>query len=287
MTPSPTTPKLAGSDASAAVAAEIDASGRVPLLVLFISAAIWLVIASGLALIGTLKFHQPALLADCACFTYGRVHPASFNAAIYGFCLPAGFGVGLWLLARLGRAPLAMPLIVTVGAMLWNLGVTLGVLGILDGDSTGFENLELPGYAGALLFLGYLPIGLASALTFHARRERQLAPAQWFLVAALFWFPWIFSSAELLLNTFPSRGVAQPILAWWYSNNLLVVWCGLAGLAAMFHFVPTLLQRESGDKHLPSFIFWLLILVGSWGGIPATAPVPAWMPAITSSKRNS
>jgi cytochrome c oxidase cbb3-type subunit 1 len=29
------------------------------------------------------------------------------------------------------------------------------------------------------------------------------------------------------------------------------------------------------------FVFWTLILFGSWAGIPAGAPVPAWMPALS------
>jgi cytochrome c oxidase cbb3-type subunit 1 len=31
------------------------------------------------------------------------------------------------------------------------------------------------------------------------------------------------------------------------------------------------------------FTFWTLILFGSWAGIPASAPVPAWMPALSTS----
>src|SRR2546429_6691561 len=90
-----------------AAPSEIDASCRLPLLVLFVSAAIWLVIGSVFALIASLKFHSPNILADCPWLTYGRIRPASNNSLLYGFCLPAGLGVGLWLLARLGRAPLA------------------------------------------------------------------------------------------------------------------------------------------------------------------------------------
>ena len=78
------------------------------------------------------------------------------------------------------------------------LGVLLGVIGILAGNGTGFENLEMPRYSAVPLFIGYLLIGLWTVLTFHQRRERSLQPAQWFLLAALFWFPWIFSTARLV-----------------------------------------------------------------------------------------
>src|SRR6478736_3604215 len=113
---------------------------------MFVSAAIWLVIGSVFALISTLKFHNPNLLADCAWLTYGRVRPAYLNAAIYGFCLQAGLGVSLWLIARLGRTIEVHPLMVTIGAVLLNLGTTIGILGILSGGATGFEHLDFPQY---------------------------------------------------------------------------------------------------------------------------------------------
>src|SRR2546423_12917180 len=90
-----------------AAPSEIDASCRLPLLVLFASAAVWLVVGSVFALIASLKFHSPNILADCSWLTYGRVRPIANNCLLYGFCLQAGFGVGLWLLARLGSATLA------------------------------------------------------------------------------------------------------------------------------------------------------------------------------------
>lgn len=71
------------------------------------------------------------------------------------------------------------------------------------------------------------------------------------------------------------------MIAWWYAENLLVVWLGLLGLAAVFYFVARLLERELHSHYLALATFWLLILFGGWGGIPITAPVPAWMPAIS------
>ncbi len=265
--------------------ADIDASCRIPLVVLFLSASVWLVIGSAFALVASLKFHAPGFLADSAWLTYGRVRPAGFNCVLYGFCIPAGLGVALWLLARLGRTRLALPGLATVGALCWNFGVAAGVWGILAGGSTGFENLEMPPYAARLVFLGYLMIVVWAALTFHQRRERQLFVSQWYLLAALFWFPWIYSTANLLLLTVRVRGMAQAVIAWWYADNLLVVWLGLVGLAAVFYFVPKLTGRELHSRYLALMTFWMLILFGSWGGIPESAPVPAWMPVSSAVAR--
>ncbi|HLH55456.1 MAG TPA: cbb3-type cytochrome c oxidase subunit I [Verrucomicrobiae bacterium] len=261
---------------------EIDLSCRLPLLVLFISAAKWLVIGWIFELIGSLKFHNPGFLADYSWLTYGRVHPAFTNAVVYGFCVQAGLGVMLWLFAQMGGVALANRWLVTVGAIIWNLGVTVGIIGILAGDSTGFEHLEMPGYASILVFIGYLAIAIWAAVTLHERRRRELTASHWFLFTALFWFPWIYSTANLLLVSFPVRGVAQAVIAWWYSQNLLVTWLGLLGLGTLFYFIPKLSGRDLHNHYLALFAYWILVMVAGWGGIPASAPVPAWMPAISA-----
>ena len=59
----------------------------------------------GFALIASIKFHSAQFLADSPWLAYGRVRAAYQNALLYGFCLPAGLGVGAWLFARLGEGP--------------------------------------------------------------------------------------------------------------------------------------------------------------------------------------
>ncbi|HZV35279.1 MAG TPA: cbb3-type cytochrome c oxidase subunit I [Verrucomicrobiae bacterium] len=262
-------------------AAEIDASCRAPILFLLVSAAVWVVISSVLGMIGSLKFHAPGLLADSAFFTYGRVHPAALNALVYGFGMQAGLGVILWMLAHLGRTRLVGNVGIVMGGILWNIGMTAGVLGILGGDSTGYQLLEMPRYATFPLFIGYLMIGIGALLTFHTRRERQLSSSQWFALAALFWFPWIFSTAEFFLVGHPVRGALQMVLDSWYVNNLKTVWFGFAGLAAIFYFIPKLIERPLYSHYIGLFVFWTLALFGSWGAIPPGSPLPEWLPTLS------
>jgi cytochrome c oxidase cbb3-type subunit 1 len=256
--------------------AEIDVSCRAPLFTLFVSAAVWVVIASVFGLIASLKFHSPNFLSGCAWLTYGRVHPVATNALLYGFAMQAGLGVALWIIARTSQTRVVQPWLIAFGGKLWNLGLTIGLIGILAGDSTGFENLEMPRYAVVFLFLGYFVIAFFSLVTLHSRKERALGPSQWFLLAALFWFPWIyFTSNYLLLANTPVRGVTQAILAWWYSGNLNLVWFGLVGLAVIFHFTQQFMNKELHSRPLAGLTFWTIILFGSWSGIPRSAPVPA------------
>jgi cytochrome c oxidase cbb3-type subunit I len=249
----------------------------VALLTLFAGAVLWLLAASLLGLRDSLNFHNPALFAGESYLSYGRVHAARDAALLYGFGVPAALGLGLWLLCRLGRTTLAGPAVVFLGAIFWNIAVTLGVAAILCGGSTGFEGFEMPVWCAPILFLAYLMIGLCALLTFHQREPRPLYPSQWFVVGSLFWFPWIFSTAALLLLYVPARGVLQATTAWWYAQNFDTVFLGFAGLASAFYFIPKILGRPLHSHYQAALAFWTIALFGSWGGMTEGAPLPSWI----------
>lgn len=261
---------------------EIDASCRLPLLAFFVSAAFWFLLSAVLGLIVSIKLHSPNFLAQCSWVTYGRLFPAQMDSLVYGFAAPAAFGVTLWLFCRLGRNRLVAPKLLLFAAKLWNIGVLVGTVGILAGDNTGFAWLEFPRYASPILFLAYLLVGIGAALTFHARRARQLFPSQWFLLAALFWFAWIYSAANMLLVFNPVRGVVQICVDAWFASNLLNVWLSAIGVGAIFYFLPKLTGRPLYSYYLAQVSFWGIALFGGWGFININAPLPSWIPALSA-----
>ena len=260
---------------------DIDASCRVPLLVLFSGAALWLLVAAVASLLASMSFHKPSMFAECMWMSYGRILPFAKVALLYGFCLPAGYGLALWLAARLGRTTLACSIASTLAAKLWHLGVFLGAFAILCGASTGYEGFELPRYSACILFIASLLLGFVGLTTIHHRTERQLYPSLWFIITGFFWFPWILSTAILTLGADPVRGVAQVAVQSWYLTNLQFVTLGLFGLGAAFYFMPKLAGKNLYSKHLALFAFFMLVLFGSWVGIPTGAPLPAWMAVLS------
>jgi cytochrome c oxidase cbb3-type subunit 1 len=262
--------------------ARIDASCRLPLFALFGGAALWLALSSLFGIIASLSFHKATMFADCAMFSYGRAYPAWSHLLVYGFAIPSGLGVGLWLLARLGRVEVAKPLLIAVGAKLWHLGVLVGLVALLNGQTSGYEWFELPRYAAVMLFLAFLLMAIWVFVTYARRTEPALYPSQWFVLATLFWFPWILSTTVLLLQVFPVRGVVQAAVAWWFAGNLLNVWFTLAGLAATFYLLPKLTARPLQSHYLALFVFWTVLIFGSWTGIPMHSPLPAWMSTLSS-----
>jgi cytochrome c oxidase cbb3-type subunit 1 len=263
--------------------AKIDASCRVPLLALFGGAALWLVVGLLLALLASLTFHAPEMFAACPFATYGHLAPAANDLLVYGFAIPAALGVMLWIFARLSQAELVLPILPIAAANFWHLGVFIGLITILCGGSSGFTWLEFPRAAAMLLGVAFVLIAISAVGTFGQRKERELYPSHWFLLAALLWFPWIYSAANLFLVTpTPVRGVTQAVINWWFANNLVFVWLALVGVGIAFYFLPKLSGRPLQSRFYALFAFWTLILFGAWTGIPQGAPVPAWLPALSA-----
>jgi cytochrome c oxidase cbb3-type subunit 1 len=240
----------------------------------------WLVIALALGFLDSLKLHAPGLLANHSYLSYGCVHAAAGSALLYGFAVQAALGTGLWLLCSLGRTALTGRFVVVLGAFFWNFAVTVGVLAVLLGDNTGYDGFQMPTICAPTLFASYGMIAICGILTFHRRREGPLYPSQWFVIGSLFWFPWIFSTAALLLLYMPVRGVMQAVIAGWYAHNFTTVFMGFAGLACSFYFIPKLLSRPLHSRQLAAMTFWTLALFGSWGGVPDGAPVPSWIASL-------
>ena len=239
--------------------------------------ALWLLIGSGLLLLAVLKLVAPSLLAGCAVASYGRVYPAGWNALLFGFASQAALGVALWLICRIGGVSLRLPVPAFIGLKLWNLGVAIGLLEIFAGNSTGFEWLEMPRTAAGILFAGYVLVALSALKTIRDRAAQTLAVPQWYLIGALFSFPWLYSGAVSLLMCVPVRGVVQASVNAWFAAGFSQLWLGAIATAILFHFIPAAVGRPVANEGLARFGFWSLMVAGAWTGLQPGTPLPAWL----------
>jgi cytochrome c oxidase cbb3-type subunit 1 len=264
-------------------ARDIDVSCRPPLMLFFGAGLVWLFTGTLLALVASIKLHGPGFLAHTPWLTFGRVDPASANAIVYGFGVQVSLGVLLWMMCRLGGMRLLFQPALCVAGFLWNVALAGGIAGILAGWSTGYEWLEMPHFAAVLMLVAYALIGVCAITNFHLRRERALYPSQWYILAALFWFGWIYSAAYLMLILAPVRGAFQAVVNSWYVSNLTDLWFASVGTAIIYYFVPKLLNRPLYSRPLAAFGFWTLAFLAQWLGMTRliSGPVPAWMPSVS------
>ncbi|MFI5335234.1 MAG: cbb3-type cytochrome c oxidase subunit I [Opitutales bacterium] len=261
---------------------EIDASAKWPVLVFFTQALAWLLVGGALQLIGAFQLHTPGFLADCEWFTHGRVTAAGTNALVYGWGFNAAFGVALWLMARLSAAALRSGGWLIVAGKFWNVGVALGLLGILTGASTSYELLEMPRFVTHLLFGAYALMGVWVVTTYSVRNTEYVYASQWYLFAAVFLFPWLFLAAQAMLFFAPVRGTVQAVVNVWYVNGVYGLWFVPVALAIAYYFIPKILGRPVYNYYLAAVGFWWLLACTAFtaGARLIGGPVPAWVPTL-------
>jgi cytochrome c oxidase cbb3-type subunit 1 len=260
----------------------IDSNARGPLLLLLGSGLIWLVVSGVLGLIASVQLHTPGFLSSCAWFTYGHTQALQETSFVYGWLANAGLALGFWVLARLGGESLRAVNWITVGALFWNLGVTLSLVGIMVGDSMGHAFFQIPRYAQPLLLVAFGAIAVSGVLAYSGRRSETTFASQWYVFAALFLFPWIFSVAQVTLSWVPVHGVLQAVAAGWFAQGAFTLWLAPLALAVAYYVVAKVTGRVLPAYQFASLGFWTLIVVGSWTGGRHLigGPVPAWISSL-------
>ncbi len=258
---------------------EIDASAKWPVLVFVSQALAWLLIGGALQLIAAIQLHTPEFLASCEWFTHGRVAAAAQHVLVYGWGFNAGLGVALWLMARLSSAVLRHGGWLIVACKAWNIAIGLGMLAILLGGTTSYELLEMPRWVRLLMLGAYALMGVWGITTFSLRNTEKVFASQWYIFGALFWFPWLFAVAQLMLFTAPTQGVVQALVGAWYVNGLYALWFLPLALAAIYYFLPKVTGKPIHDYYLTQLAFWWLVLTSAFAGGSRLigGPVPAWV----------
>lgn len=267
-------------DKEGVLRASIDRSLRHPVMFFFTSGSAWLAVAILLGIVSSAKVHSPGFLDGSAWLTYGRVFAAHQNALIYGWGCQAAFGMIIWLMSRLSRQECRHAGAILVAGHVWNFAITLGILGILAGGGTGMPYMEMPSFAWLPMLLSYIAIVVWSMVQFKLRPEGHTYVSQWYLMAALIWFPWVFGSAHLLVHGFDGSPLGATGVNAWYRSALLLLFFAPVGIGMAYYLVPKVSGRPVFNYSLSLLGFWTLAIVAPWAGMQklAGAPIPNFLP---------
>jgi len=256
----------------------VEAQLRGPFLLFFVSAVIWLLVASVLGLVSALQLRG----VSGEIFTFGHVSAAQHNLFIYGWAFNAFFAINLWLTSQLGRFELRNAWLVSLGAIIWNVALTYGVLSIFAGDLNGFSLLEMPRTVGPVFAVAFLLSAFWPIVAYAQRPTGHSFASQWFVVGASFVFPLAYLLAQLLVLWNPASGVVQAIAHSWFIQNLLLLWLGGSALAAVYYFLPKVLGRNITGYYLASVAFWTFFLFAGWTGTASLlgSPIPVWVQSV-------
>jgi len=258
---------------------EVDASMRKPAMLFLVSAVFWLLLGTAFALIAAIKATNPEFLGDTEWLTFGRIRTAHLNAMIYGWGNNVIFAVAPWIMGRLSRARIRHTNILLIAGVFWNIGLTIGIFGILRGDMIGVEWLEMPAYVTPFNIITFALVGVWVIIAFRWRQTDHVYVSQWYLLAAFFWLPWLYTVAQIMLVFEPATGVVQSLTNWWFAHNVLGLWLTPVALATAYYLIPKVLGRPIHSYYLSVVGFWALALFYNWAGVHHLigGPVPAWV----------
>jgi len=260
----------------------IDRSAKLAFSFFLSSAGLWLLMAALLAYLAAAKLTDPFFLSSFEFLTYGKVKVAQANAFVYGWGGNAIFAVSLWILARLSQAEVRGSVFLIFAGVIWNLAITFGLLGIMDGHMSGHEMLEMPTEVWPAMLISYLIITFLALVIHRSRQVRETIAPQWFILAALLWFPALFLIAWNGLEINPARGTLQTVLSMWYGQSLVWLWLTPVALGAAYYLIPAILGRTIDKYYLAIFGFWCIAALAPWSVVHHLegGPVPMWIPAV-------
>ncbi len=275
-------PSLEGDHSQRAREREIDASTRFALLGAVKASVFWMALASALGLICSVKLHTPSYLADLSFLTYGKVYPAFWNVLVYGWLCNAGLACVAWILVRLSGRPAGNSGLLTIALVAWNVAIVVGVAGIFLGFQNPHRLLEFPVAAAPFLFAAFGAIGIWILLTFKARVYRSAFASQWYALAAVFSFVWVYTIAQVMLFCSPAQGVFQGVVAAWYFGNVFGLVVAPLALATLYYLIPKALGQHIVGYRQSGLAFWSWLAFSSCSGLASLAngPFPAWLATV-------
>ena len=258
---------------------DIDRSLRHPVMFFFTSGAAWLAVSLVLGILASIKSHNPGFLGECSWLQYGRSFPAHINALVYGWGAQAAFGVLIWLMARLSRQPSRNAGTILVAGHFWNLGVTIGVIGILLGHGTGKQWMEFPTFVWPILLTAYAAIAIWALIAFRVRRGDHIYISQWYIMGAMLWFPWVYLTANLYVNVFEVHPLMATAINRWFRQAMILLFFVPIGIASAYYITAKVTARAIYNYTYSVGGFWALAIIAPWAGMQAImgAPIPVFL----------
>lgn len=261
---------------------EIDRQMRVPSIMFICFGLFWLLVGTIFALVASIKLHNPGFLGNYEFLTFGRARSAHLNAMAFGWLNNAIFALAPWVMARLCRTTVRHGGLLLIGGVLYNAAIFVGIIGILTplaGGITSVEWLEIPPTFAPFIALSYILIAMWGVLCFRYRYKGHVYVSQWYILGALFWFPWLYVVAQLVIFFDPARGTAQALANWWLGHNVLGLWFTPMSVALIYYLLPKIIGKPIYSYYLSVLGFWALAFFYNWAGVHHLigGPIPSWI----------
>ena len=249
-----------------------------------VTAAVWFAMATTVGMIAAGYLIAPDFMANIGWLVFSRIRPVHVNVVLFGFVVPGLLASTFYIIPKLLRTDLYSERLGLATAILWNIAVVAGVVGLLTGHTQGREYAELIWPVDLLIIVVFVMVFYNLIMTVGRRKEPILYVSVWYALAAVVltgctycignvvWKP---DSGALL-------GIPDAIILWFYGHNVFGLLLTPLSLAVGYYVIPIATRNPLYSHTLSLVGFWGLIVVYTHIGTHhlLQVPVPTWLKVI-------
>lgn len=229
----------------------------------------WLLAGSAFLAVGSallLLVAAQSIAADVftvgAATSVGRLRPAAYVLIVYGGLAMLGNGAALDVARRLSRAPSQMEKLSRAAGALMTLGVIGSALAVMTGRGNGRVGFEMPRPLAVVLGLAQVLVLGAVLRTIAKRKDDDVHPSLWFVVAALFCAPFV-----ILGGALPRvHGVNDEIVLAFGLSGLKTLWLVPLAMGLVLYVLPISSRAPLHSRRLAAIAFWGWFLFAPFAG---------------------
>ena len=249
-----------------------------------LSAAVWVILGVLMGLTLALQFVFPDLFRGIPWLVFSRLRQAHVNTVLFAWLSGAMMGMWLYIVPQLtGRRLWSEPL-GNVTAILWNLALLAGIVGLLTAHTQSREYAEMIFGIDVAVTIVLLLNMTNILMTIRHRTEPKLYVSLWYITGTVMWFPLLYFIGNVMWNP-PSgalTGIDDAIFNWFYGHNVLGLWFTTGLLAVIYYVVPREARTPLYSHVLSLIAFWgiAFFYTGVGGHHLLWAPIPHWLKTI-------
>lgn len=221
------------------------------------AATFWLLFGTTVGEYLGIKFVAPD--ADhLSWLSFGRLRPVHTNAVFWGWASLGMIGLGLYVVPRVGNAPLASIKMAWYSLWLINAAVIIGSLCLMAGINNGGGEYREYTWPVMLLFAIGMVLTLINFLrTVAQRKTREIYISNWYIIASV-----IFVIVIAIVAYIPlwQDGLGETIIQGYYMHQGVGMWFMLFTLGIVYYFLPQQLNKPIYSYSLGILAFWTQIL---------------------------
>ncbi|WFE69333.1 cytochrome-c oxidase, cbb3-type subunit I [Thiomicrospira sp. R3] len=242
---------------------------------LTVLAVVFLVLGTMMGTLAAAQLAWPALNFDIAEITFARLRVMHTNTVIFAFGGMTLMATAFYTVQRTNGLRLYSNGLAWVTAILFTIGLLLGVITLSMGMTQGKEYHELIwplDIAVALVWVLYTFNFVMTIANRNKQTHSHVYVSNWFFLGMMIMITYLYivNGLAIPVSLFESyslfSGVQDAMIQWWWGHNAVGFFLTAGFLAIMYYFVPKQAQRPIYSYRLSVIHFWALMFGYVWLG---------------------